>query len=174
MNDDLTLLDSLAVEGAILNNESYKFPYENYQIIGDTDEIDRIINTCGFINIDTIDITSTLSTEAANYVVVGSAEGEGCIANAFKDAVGKLPIGVESISKMLFNIWVSKSVEQQMNEMSALADLIKCMSSDIDICQGFAWDESLDGQQAKATLIAVNVKAKATSVVGNLAGLADF
>lgn len=87
MNDDKTLLDSLAVEEAIQNDESYKFPYENYKIIGDTGEIDRIINTCGVINVDIIDITSTLSTEADNYVAVGYAEGEGCIANAFKDAV---------------------------------------------------------------------------------------
>ncbi|GFI38450.1 MULTISPECIES: hypothetical protein [Bacteroidales] len=168
MNDDKTLLDSLAVEEAIQNDESYKFPYGNYKIIGDTGEIDRIINTCGVINVDIIDITSTLSTEADNYVAVGYAEGEGCIANAFKDAVGKLPAGMESISKMLSNIWISKGVEQQGNEMSALTDLIKCMSPDIDICWGFAWDESLEGQQAKATLIAVDVKARATSVMGNL------
>ena len=75
MNDDKTLLDSLAVEEAIQNDESYKFPYGNYKIIGDTGEIDRIINTCGVINVDIIDITSTLSTEADNYVAVGYAEG---------------------------------------------------------------------------------------------------
>lgn len=47
--------------------EPYKFPYEDYQIIGDTTEIDKVIQTAGIINIGVADITSTLSTDTLNY-----------------------------------------------------------------------------------------------------------
>lgn len=134
----------------------YKFPYEDYEIIGDTAEIDRIINTCGFINISTMDIESTLSKESSNYVTVGSADGEGCIANALNVAIGKLPIEIGNVSKLLFNIWMPKSMPSSMTEMQSMAEFIQPLSSDIDLCWGCALDESLKGQQAKVTLIAAS------------------
>lgn len=55
--------------------EPYKFPYEEYRIIGDTVEIDKVINTCGFINIEVDDVRTALSKEKVNYVSTGVAEG---------------------------------------------------------------------------------------------------
>ena len=60
--------------------EPYRFPYEDYKIIGDTGEIDKIIYAHGIINLDLTDVASTLSTEAANYLSVGTAYGDGAIA----------------------------------------------------------------------------------------------
>ena len=40
--------------------EPYKFPYEEYRIIGDTVEIDKVINTCGFINIEVDDVDCSI------------------------------------------------------------------------------------------------------------------
>lgn len=130
------------------------FPYANYKIIGDTSEIDRIINTFGFINIAIVDIENMLSKDTVNYVTVGSANGESCIANALKIAIGKLPIGIENVSKLLFNIWMPKDREMPMTEIQSMLELINPISSDIDICWGCAHDESLEGQQVKVTLIA--------------------
>lgn len=96
----------------------YKFPYEDYEIIGDAAEIDRIINTSGFININTMDIESTLSKESANYVTVGAADDEGCIANALKVAIGKLPIEIGNVSKLLFNLWMPKNMSTPMTEIN--------------------------------------------------------
>lgn len=134
----------------------YKFPYEDYEIVGDTTEIGWVINTDGFINLDVADIVSTLSKESVNYVTVGSADGEGCIANALKDAVSKLPIEIGNVSKLLFNIWMPKNMPSPMAEMQSMIDIINPLSSDIDICWGCAFDESLDGQQVKVTLIAAS------------------
>lgn len=119
-------------------------------------EIDRIINTCGNINIDVADIESTLSKDAVNYVTVGSADGDGCIANALKSAIGKLPIEIGNTSKILFNIWMSKNMQSPMTEMKSMTDFIKSMPSDINICWGCAYDESLEVQQAKVSLIAAS------------------
>ena len=145
------LIDSL---GAL--DAPYIFPYEDYQIVGDTAEIDRIINTCGFINLGVSDIVSTLSKESVNYVTVGSADDEGCIANALKVAIGKLPIEIGNVSKLLFNIWMPKNMPTPMTEMQSMIDIINPLSYDIDICWGCAHDESLDGQQVKVTLIAAS------------------
>lgn len=139
------LLDTLEVP------EPYRFPYEDYKIIGDTGEIDKIIYTHGIINLDPTDVASTLSPEAANYLSVGTADGEGAIAEAFTDAVGKLPIKPDSISKMLFQIWLPRNARYQLSE---LADMLRGMSADIDICWGIAYDELLAAQQARVTLLA--------------------
>lgn len=144
------LLDTLEVP------EPYRFPYENYMIIGDTAEIDKIISTCGFINIDIVDIESTLSKDEVNYVTIGSADGEGCIANALKVAIGKLPIEIGNTSKILFNIWVPKDMPSPLNEMKIMTDSISNLSSYIDVIWGYAFDESLTGQQVRVSLIAAS------------------
>lgn len=119
-------------------------------------EIDRIINTCGFINVNIVDIESTLSKDAVNYVTIGSADGEGCIANALTDAIDKLPIEMDRISKMLFQIWMPKDMPSPLNEMRIMTDSISSLSAYIDIIWGCAYDESLKEQHAKITLIAAS------------------
>ena len=135
----------------------YRFPYENYKIIGDTAEIDKIIYTCGYMNIDVRDIEKTLSNETTNYVITGSAEGTGCIVNALKDAVSKLPIAIDRIADLLFNIWMPKTMDSPLKELNSMTDFIGELSGDFDCFWGVAYDdESLNGQQAKITLIAAS------------------
>ncbi len=135
----------------------YRFPCENYMIIGDTEEIDKIINTCGYINIDVRDIEKTLSNETTNYVSTGSAEGKGCIVNALKDAVSKLPIAIDRIADLLFNIWVPKTMDSPLKELNSMTEFIGELSGDIKYTWGVAYDdESLNGQQAKISLIAAS------------------
>lgn len=135
--------------------EPYRFPYENYKIIGDTGEIDRVIDSCGYINLDIPDISGTLSPDAVNYVSAGMASGEGAVADAFADAVGSLPVKLACISKMLFQIWLPRNADCRISE---LADMLRGMSADIDICWGIAYDELLAAQQAKVTLLAAGKK----------------
>lgn len=119
-------------------------------------EIDKIINSCGFINLDAADIESTLSKETVNYVTVGLWTGDDCMVEALKDAIDKLPIGVEGISKLLFNIWMPRNMTSSMKNLNPLTEFIKDLPQDIDVCCGFAHDESLSGQQVKVTLIAAS------------------
>lgn len=135
----------------------YRFPYENYKIIGDTAEIDKIIYTCGYMNIDVRDIEKTLSNETTNYVITGSAEGTGCIVNALKDAVSKLPIAIDHIADLLFNIWVPKTMASPVKELNSMTEFIGKLSGDFNCFWGVAYDdESLNGQQVKITLIAAS------------------
>lgn len=160
MKKDCDYTDKMSFAGILdtleVPDTPYNFPYEDYEIVGDTAEIERVINTCGFVNLDVADIVSTLSKEWGNYVTVGSAEGEGCIANALKDAIGKLPIEIKNTSNILFNIWMPMNLQSPMTEMKSMIDIINPLPSDINICWGCALDELLEGQQAKVTLIAAS------------------
>ena len=151
--DEYKSLDGL-LDNLEISNPLYKFPYVDYNIIGEIAEIDKIINTCGFINLDVADIESTLSKDAVNYVVVGLGQGEECMADALKDAIGKLPIDVDCISKILFNIWTPRDELYTVKYLNSLSEFVKGMFQDIDIYWGCAYDESLSGQQVKVTLIA--------------------
>ena len=134
----------------------YKFPYEEYKIIGDTTEIDKIIYACGYINIDVSDVKSILSKETVNYVTTASAEGVDCITKALKEVLEKLPIKIDNISKLLFNIWTSRSMESPLTEMKFFTKFISNLPEDVDVVWGCAFDESLEGQQAKVSLIAAS------------------
>lgn len=132
--------------------EPYKFPYEEYRIIGDPVEIDKVINTCGFINIEVDDVRTSLSKEKVNYVSTGVAEGTECIVNAFKIALKKIPLKTDDICNMLIQVWLRRDMAT-MKECDSMAKLISKLSTNINICCGFAIDESLTAQQAKITLI---------------------
>lgn len=128
------------------HSTTYNFLYKNYKIVGNTSEIDKIANTCGFINLDVPDITSTLSAVTPNYVTVGTACGSGCIANALAnalaDALDKLPIKMGCISKMLFQIWMPKDMPSPMNEMKFMTYPLSSHPSYIDVCCVGAYDEA--------------------------------
>ncbi len=132
--------------------EPYKFPYEEYRIIGDPVEIDKVINTCGFINIEVDDVRTALSKEKVNYVSTGVAEGSECIVNAFKIALKEIPLKTDDIYNMLIQIWLRRDMAT-MKECDSIVKLISKLSTNINICCGFAIDESLTAQQAKITLI---------------------
>ena len=132
----------------------YKLPYEDYIIIGDTAEIDKMYMSNRSINLDIL--LNTLSKDTVNYVSTGRAEGPDCVVNALADALHKLPIEIEAISKLLFNVWTPKVMQFPMNEMKSMADFINVLSKDIDIVWGFACDESMEGRQARVSLIAAS------------------
>lgn len=143
------LLDTLEVRAT-------PFPYKDYKIVGDIEEIDRIINTCGYINLNVPDIVSVLSKETINYVAVGMAVGNGCVAVALKNAIDKLPIKPDCISKILFNIWFPKEVERPLAEIAGMVDFIKNLSVDFDFFWGCACEEALKVSEVKITLIAAS------------------
>lgn len=126
------------------------FPYENYQIVGDTTEIDKVIQTAGIINIGVADITSTLSTDTLNYVTVGVG---GNIEDALKLSVENLPITPIQVGKMLFQILIPKDYKPDISEMKSMTDFIGKYNKDTDVCWGLAFDESLT-DSIKVILIA--------------------
>ncbi len=127
--------------------QQYKFPYEDYRIIGDTALIDKVIRTWGFINIDVADITSTLSKDTLNYVTVGVGDN---ITDALERSVENLPITTDNVAKMLLQMLIPNGHKSDIKSMS---DFMNKYGDDIDLCWGIAYDESLT-DSIKVILIA--------------------
>ncbi len=128
----------------------YKFPYEDYHIVGDTANIEKVVQTCGIINIDVADITSTLSTDTLNYVTVGVGLN---IVDAMEQSVENLPIPAGLVGKMLFQILIPKEYKTDLSEIKTMTDFIGSFNNDIDVCWGIAYDETLT-DNIKVILIA--------------------
>lgn len=134
--------------------KSERFPAEDYHIVGDRAEIDRIARSQGFINIGMADIVSTLSADATNYITKGEAEGEDCVVRAMKEAVGKLRAGTERTNRMLFDIRIPKQRDPKNFSLSSFAAYLNELDMNIDVIWGAAFDESLGPEETRVTLIA--------------------
>ena len=139
---------------AELKNHGYRFPYEDYKIIGDITEIEKIYQANGYINIDVGDILNTLSKETVNYVSTGSGDGYEFIGQALDNALTNLPIPVDNISEILFNIWVPRKIS--MKDLEPMRAVLNTLSVDIDVFWGITIDDSLDPYHANVSLIAVS------------------
>lgn len=130
------------------------FPYEDYEIIGNTSDIDKILIKHGIINISKDDVLATLNSSGTNYVTAGLSDN-GVVVDALKIAVESLKkISPMSIGKMLFNIWVnSKNTQLSLSDMKSVTDYIESELKGINVVWGVAVDESLDNG-IKVTLIA--------------------
>ena len=121
-------------------DRQYKFPYEDYRIVGDVAEIEKVIQTCGMINIGVADITSTLSTDTVNYVTVGVGDS---ITDAVEQSVDNLHITAGQVGKMLFQILIPKDYKPDISAIKSMTDFIGKYNKDTDVCWGLAFDESL-------------------------------
>lgn len=146
--DCLTLRECITEKGWDYE-ETYRFPYDDYKIVGDTANIDKIINAEGIMNIDVGDIISILSTDTLNYVTVGVGTD---ITKAVEQSVDNLPITTDNVGKMLLQILIPHNHKL---DYKSYVESISKYQEDIDIFFGFAYDESLvDG--VKVILIAAS------------------
>ena len=109
------------------------FPYDRYNIVGDTAEIYKVINTYGIINIEVDDVYSTLSEDTVNYVTVGYGEGTDNMADVLKTAVSLLPIDVDQVSGMIFNVWIPEDMKaSSIRGQKLLSDYVRGLPEDIN------------------------------------------
>lgn len=137
-------------------HKPYKFPYIDYTIIGDKSEIEAMLTSHGYINIDIGDIEHTLSKSSPNYVTTGYGKGENGLADAFKQSLSKLPISLCEVSHMLLNIYVSKTnaiTTKYLDDFLKSESYCNSLGNIDDVFWGIAIDESLDNE-IKVSLIA--------------------
>ena len=137
----------------LVREDNYVFPYEKYNITGDTAEIDRIINKYGIINIEPDDVFSTLSESSENYITVGQGEGEDCVAGALNDAFSNLPIATDEISRLLVYFWLPRTIAMDSFKNLVCA-LMEEFARYIYVVWGCDCDESERERQVKVSLIA--------------------
>lgn len=130
------------------------FPYDDYDIVGDTGAISRILQSHGRVYISAEDIAHTLSRKTVNYVSVGSACGKGGLVTAFRDAVNKLPVALETVSKLLLYSWISADFDCQETDWADLSNYVDEVFPVLEVCWGWACDEALNHGQVKMVLVA--------------------
>ena len=136
----------------------YKFPCKEYDIIGDTTEIDKILNASGIINIRIAEITKTLSKDKVNYISVGYGEGDDAISGAIKEAVENLPLGIDEIARLLIHIWIPPGgMGQPFSEVAGVTNFIETLPSDLDAFFGIARGELPDVSLLKKHKVKVSL-----------------
>lgn len=126
-----------------------------YYISGDIEEIKKIVRAHGIINISAEDIVCTLSTANTNYVTSGEGMGVDRIILALNRAIGRLPVKMNDIEKVIVNVWVSECRPILMSEIKGMVKYFGYKFPGIDLIWGVAVDSDIN-EDIKITLIAVN------------------
>ena len=114
--------------------------WNGYPIIGDTKELDFILTSEGYINVEMDDIISSLSLTGNNYVTSGIAV---TLVDAFKSAVDKLPITLNKAKRLLIQ-FVCGTKHVAMAELSSVSEMLNEASNELSMLWGFATDLSLE------------------------------
>ena len=74
--------------------------WNGYDVYGDIKELDAIVESNGFINLDKDDVVEVLSAEGENYVTTGI---DNQIDDAFTKAINGLPYSIDKITSLLIS-----------------------------------------------------------------------
>lgn len=158
LRKDQELLNGSDLEGSCSLQELFKMlkpdltiDYDNYEIVGDITEIERIIHPTNATSIHIGKIKSILSKCSSNYISVGYDEGSKCFMHAFRNALCKIP-KPKDINKMWVHVFFSETLHNPKYEFSHLERFLRNFS-EIETTGDWSINNSLDGQQAKVTVI---------------------
>ncbi len=127
--------------------------WNGYPVHGDIKELDRIVESEGFINLDKDDVINVLSAEGESHVTSGVNFKLG---EAFNEAVNALPCKVDKVEELLI-VFRFGNRQPEMSGLSSITDTLPEVNPDINIMWGISSDESL-GDFYKVVLVA-SVKA---------------
>lgn len=123
--------------------------WKGYDVDGDIRELDAIVESTGFINLDKDDVIEVLSAEGENCVTTGTDNG---IDKAFTKAVNGLPYTPDKINSLLISFHCGDR-QPDMKEISKIPAFLSEANSDIDVKWGIAKDDTL-GDSFKVILVA--------------------
>lgn len=129
--------------------------WNDYHISGDIEEIKKIVRAHGIINIGVEDIVCTLSTANTIYVTSGEGMGVDRIILALNRAIGRLPVKMNDIEKVIVNVLISECHPILMSEIKGMVKYFGYKFTGIDLIWGVAVDSDIN-EDIKITLIAVN------------------
>lgn len=123
--------------------------WKGYDVDGDIRELDTIVESTGFINLDKEDVVGVLSADGENYVTIGT---DNSIEKAFTKAVNGLPYTPDKINSLLISFHCGDR-QPDMTELSKIPAFLSEANSDIDVKWGIAKDDTL-GDSFKVILVA--------------------
>lgn len=123
--------------------------WNGYDVYGDIRELDAIVESTGFINLDKEDVVGVLSADGENCVSIGT---DNSIERAFTKAVNGLPYTPGKINSLLISFNCGDR-QPDMTEISKIQAFLSEANSDIDVKWGIAKDDTL-GDSFKVILVA--------------------
>lgn len=123
--------------------------WKGYDVDGDIRELDAIVESTGFINLDKDDVIEVLSAEGGNCMTTGT---DNSIDKAFTKAVNGLPYTPDKINSLLISFHCGHR-QPDMTEISKITSFLSEANSDIDVKWGIATDDTL-GDSFKVILVA--------------------
>lgn len=123
--------------------------WKGYDVDGDIRELDAIVESTGFINLDKDDVIGVLSADGENCVTTGM---DNLIDEAFRKAVNELPYSIDKINSLLISFHCGDR-QPDMTELSKITSFLSEANSDIDVKWGIAKDDTL-GDSFKVILVA--------------------
>ena len=123
--------------------------WKGYDVDGDIRELDAIVESTGFINLDKDDVIGVLSADGENCVTTGM---DNLIDEAFTKAVNELPYSIDKLNSLLISFHCGDR-QPDMTELSKIPAFLSEANSDIDVKWGIAKDDTL-GDSFKVILVA--------------------
>ena len=123
--------------------------WNGYDVYGDIAELDAIVESTGFINLDKDDVIGVLSADGENCVTTGM---DNLIDEAFTKAVNELPYSIDKLNSLLISFHCGDR-QPDMTELSKIPAFLSEANSDIDVKWGIAKDDTL-GDSFKVILVA--------------------
>ena len=123
--------------------------WNDYDVHGDINELDAIVESTGFINLDKDDVLGILSAEGENCVTTGMGDH---IDEAFTKAIHELPYSLDKITDLLISFRCG-NLQPNMTDISRITSVLTKANLDMDVIWGIAKDETL-GDSFKVILVA--------------------
>ena len=133
----------------------YRFPYSEYTIIGDKNEIERMCRIDGKkIHIDHNIVENSMSRTSPNYVSKGhSVDSEKRVFEAFQTALTNLPISIDRITDIVIYVWFGENSNFKVSELKEMVDYLSSTLGHINAIFGVGLDKSL-GNNIEVSMIA--------------------
>lgn len=123
--------------------------WKGYDVCGDIRELDAIVESTGFINLDKDDVIGVLSAEGENCVTTRT---DNRIDEAFTKAITKLPYSVDKITNLLISFRCG-NLQLNMADISKILSSLSDANPNMDVKWGIAEDDIL-GDSFKVILVA--------------------
>lgn len=123
--------------------------WNGYDVYGDITELDAIVESTRFINLDKDDVVGVLSAAGENYVTTGT---DNHIDEAFTKAINELPYYINKMTSLLISFRCG-NLQPNTADISKISSFLSDANPDMDVKWGIAKDDTL-GDLFKVILVA--------------------
>lgn len=123
--------------------------WNGYDVDGDIKELDAIVESTGFINLDKDDVMGVLSAAGENCVATGR---DNRIDEAFTKAINELSYSLDKITNLLISFCCG-NIQPNMADISKIPSFLSDANHDLDVKWGIVKDDTL-GDSFKVILVA--------------------